>query len=57
MKRILFVNNFALGGGVESVMKTIIFNLPKNEFEITIFNFLKDNKFSEVYDSSVNYIY
>lgn len=57
MKKILFINQFILVCGVERVMRDIIFNLPKNEFEVTIFTFLKDDDFSKVYDSSINYMY
>lgn len=57
MKKILFVNHFALNSGVERVMEDIIFNLSKDNFEITIFNFLKDENFDKVYSSNINYMY
>ncbi len=57
-KKILFVNNVVSDGGVGKVMQDIVNNLPKDKFEITIYNFLKDEEFYKIYDGKeINYIY
>ncbi len=57
MKKILFVTEVMAGGGVGTVLKDIVKNLPKEDFNVTIFSFFKDETFYKIYDNNINYIY
>ncbi len=49
MKKILFVNDYIIGGGVEKVMYDLISNLPKNKYDITV-GAMIENKSEEYID-------
>lgn len=57
MKKILFVNDIAYGGGTEKVLQGITENLPEDKFDITVLTFIKDEDFYSHYKKSIRYIY
>ncbi|MBQ6285182.1 MAG: glycosyltransferase [Bacilli bacterium] len=47
MKKIIFITNYFGNGGAATVMKTLIENLPINEYDISLISFLDDdNKYN-----------
>ena len=57
MKKILFVNDIAYGGGTEKVLQDITANLPGDKFDITVLTFIKDEDFYSHYKKNIRYIY
>ena len=57
MKKILFVNDIAYGGGTEKVLQDITANLPEDKFDITVLTFIKDEDFYSHYKKNIRYIY
>lgn len=57
MKRILIMNNAAIGGGVEAVMNNIIQYLVEKENEVTVFTIFNEYDFYEKYPKEVKYIH
>lgn len=48
MKKILFVNDIAYGGGTEKVLQDITANLPEDKFDITVLTFIKMRIFTAI---------
>ena len=57
MKKILFVNDLACGGGTEMVLRQIVNNLPENEYEITVITFNRCDDFYKYFNSAIEYEY
>lgn len=57
MKRILIINNAAIGGGVESVMNNLIKYLVDKEEKVTVFTTFNEYDFYEKYPKEVKYIH
>ena len=56
MKKILIVNEWIVGGGVEKVMKDLISSIPETEYQITLATFYNDkDTFRENYPDTINY--
>lgn len=56
MKKILLVNDFLQGGGVEKLMYDLTWAWH-DKYQITIMTIMKDDAFEELYPSNVKYIY
>lgn len=57
MKKVLIMNDFIHGGGVEKLMKDLTTYLCDNEFHITILTPNYENEFYQLYDNSIHYLY
>lgn len=58
MKRVLIVNEWLIGGGVEKVMFDLVHSLPEEEYDITILTLYEDKDFSieDIYSRRVKYV-
>lgn len=56
MKKILFINDFIYGGGVEKVMHDIVNYLSDKQYDITVFTIYDDKSFYNHYSYSVKHI-
>jgi glycosyltransferase involved in cell wall biosynthesis len=57
MKKILIMNDFIHGGGVEKLMKDITTYLHNNDCHITILTLDYKSEFYQLYDKSIHYLY
>ncbi|MGN0407116.1 MAG: glycosyltransferase [Bacteroides sp.] len=57
MKKILFVNDIAYGGGTEMVLRQITANLPRDRYSITVLTFVNDDNFYQYYGDDIKYMY
>ena len=56
MKKILIVNEWLVGGGVEKVMKDLILSLPETEYQLTLVSFYNDKRvFRQSYPTTIKY--
>lgn len=55
-KKLLFINNGLYGGGAERILQTILKNLDKDNYEITLYSVIKE-KFGEPYPQHIKYKY
>lgn len=56
MKKILFINDYVSGGGVEKVMSDLINHLPKNEYDITVGAMIKNDDYTKLYSNDIHFL-
>ena len=57
LKKIIIVNDFLYGGGVEKVLMTLIGNLDLEKYEITLLNICKGKDPYKYFDKRIKYSY
>ena len=57
MKKILFVVESLSGGGAEKVLLTLIKNLDKSKYNITVFSIVKTGVYAKKIEKNCNVIY
>lgn len=55
-KRIIFINDYVHGGGVEKVLENIVGYLDPDKYDITVMTHMKEKNFYKYYPAHVRYI-
>lgn len=57
MKRVMFMTNSLSGGGAEKILQTLINNLDRKKYDITLYSLHYEPDFLSLYPSDINYKY
>ncbi len=56
MKKILFINDYVSGGGVEKVMSDLVNQLSKSEYDITIGAMIQNDDYTKLYSNDIKFL-